>query len=267
MRVDFYERLKVHKLDPKVEYKRIYELFNENVLPHESICDMVSSSIELFPKSFRGRALSIEDFDETYGFDFSSINVFCDEDNLICYCEYVINLCEMLTEHGTILLNETWDYAIERLKEIVYSCMEEMHLMPVKKEEIIIFVQKDQAVTSVSELINKGLSYHLLEYNHHSLKGNLEKKKIILKLLADDIEPQRGLLNNINKSLSSKLFQMLQKFVRHNNDENEFIKNLSNEETEVYYDDIYQMWLLAKLEIDNLERKERVKLALQQINA
>jgi hypothetical protein len=59
---------------------------------------------------------------------------------------------------------------------------------------------------------------------------------------------------------------MLQWFVRHNNEENPYIKSLSKEELENIYDDIYQMWLLAKLEIDNLERKNRVVEILKKAN-
>jgi len=32
------------------------------------------------------------------------------------------------------------------------------------------------------------------------------------------------------------------------------------------YDDIYQMWLIAKLGIDNIERKKRVEAVLKKIN-
>ena len=85
--------------------------------------------------------------------------------------------------------------------------------------------------------------------------------------MADDIEPQRKILNGINKTLADNLFQMLQKFVRHNNEDNPYIKSLSPVELEACYDDIYQMWLLAKLEIDNLERKKRVEATLQKINS
>lgn len=60
---------------------------------------------------------------------------------------------------------------------------------------------------------------------------------------------------------------MLQKFVRHNNKSNHFIRAMSNEETEECYDDIYQMWLLAILELDNVERKQRVEKTLEKINA
>ena len=130
-----------------------------------------------------------------------------------------------------------------------------------------ILVPRKQESIAVAEIADKKIAYSILEYNHHSLKGNLEKKKAILKLMADDIEPQRKVLNGINKTLADNLFQMFQKFVRHNNEDNWFIKNLSKENLEMCYDDIYQMWLLAKLEIDNLERKKRVEFVLQNINA
>ena len=95
----------------------------------------------------------------------------------------------------------------------------------------------------------------------------MQRKKTILKFLADDIEPERNKLRGINRTLEGNLFQMLQKFVRHNNEENPYIKGLSPDELEACYDDIYQMWLLAKLEIDNLERKKRVEEVLKNINA
>ena len=129
-----------------------------------------------------------------------------------------------------------------------------------------ILIPRKQESLAVAEIVDEKLAYSVLEYNHHSLKGNLEKKKAILKLMADDIEPQRKILNGINKTLSDNLVQMLQKFVRHNNEDNPYIKRLSPDALESCYDDIYQMWLLAKLEIDNLERKKRVEIVLQNIN-
>ena len=89
----------------------------------------------------------------------------------------------------------------------------------------------------------------------------------ILKLAADDIELERNKLRGINRTLESNLFQMLQKFVRHNNEENPYIKGLSSDELETCYDDIYQMWLLAKMEIDQVERNKRMKIILEAVNA
>ena len=85
-------------------------------------------------------------------------------------------------------------------------------------------------------------------------------------MLADEIEPRRSELKSSPGSVESELFQMLQKFVRHNNRENPVIAAMKPEELEAAYDDIYQMWLLAVLELDNVERKKRAKELLGKIN-
>ena len=140
-------------------------------------------------------------------------------------------------------------------------------MVAVKKDGITIFVQKDPTVIAAAELVDDSLAYDVKSYIHRQTKGNLERKKTILKFLADEIEPKRKILNANNLSgLGDLLFQMLQKFARHNNEENERISNMNAEELESCYDDTYQLWLLAMLEIDNIERKRRVKKLLGEIN-
>jgi hypothetical protein len=132
--------------------------------------------------------------------------------------------------------------------------------------DVSILIPKDAAVISVAEIADTNTANMVLEYNHHALKGNLTKKKTILKFLADDMEPQKKLLTSINNTLYNNLFQMFHKFIRHNNDDNPTISAMTNEEIETCYDDMYQMWLLAKLEIDNLERKKRVESVIKKLN-
>jgi hypothetical protein len=74
--------------------------------------------------------------------------------------------------------------------------------------------------------------------------------------MAADIEPQKNKLLDIDKDFGSQLFRLLNNFIRHNHDEKEYIVNLSKMELEEIYDDTYQMWLLAKLRLDNIERKK-----------
>ena len=69
----------------------------------------------------------------------------------------------------------------------------------------------------------------------------------------------------INNSFSVKLFRMLNAFVRHNNDDNEYIMGLSKEELESIYDDIYQMWLLAKLQLDYYSYKDRIDRIINEL--
>ena len=210
---------------------------------------------------FRGTCLSLKDFNESYGFNFEPNPKQFDINYLIIFCEYTYNLI--------IYLCEGYGYSYKHLyMQQMWMVLDLVDYEFIRDDASVnILIPRKQESLAVAEIVDEKLAYSVLEYNHHSLKGNLEKKKAILKLMADDIEPQRKILNGINKTLADNLFQMFQKFVRHNNEDNPYIKGLSKKELESCYDDIYQMWLLAKLEIDNLERKKRVEETLKQINS
>lgn len=128
-----------------------------------------------------------------------------------------------------------------------------------------IYVEKSPAARAVaeSELIPDSLSYKIIEYNHHSLKGKLEKKKSILLQLAKLLEEKRRILKESNQSLEKDLFFLFNNLnIRHNNINTEdpakykqFIAQMSPEEMEKWYDEIYQMCLLAFLQIEHSDRK------------
>lgn len=269
-RINMYDIINGLKFDVVKEYARIWTLFNtaDRVGPRAvSLAEQLSASMQFFPNSFKHRAITLDDFNDVFGFKFNPPNESVTEDELISYCEYVVTLCDHLWVYSEDCLEEDSDDLREDLFQTIESCMDELGLMPAKRDNITIFVNKDPTVTAVAEMVDESLSYDVKSYIHKQTKGNLQRKKTILKFLADDIEPKRKTLNGINKTLADNLFQMLQKFVRHNNEDNPYIKGLSPDELEACYDDIYQMWLLAKLEIDNLERKKRVEETLKQINA
>lgn len=269
VRSNMYDVIKGRKFDVAREYARIWDLFNsaDNIGPRVTpLINLIDGNMQFFPDSFKSRALSLDDFNDTYGFRFNSPNASVTVDELISYCEYVVTLCDHLWKYASISLDEDSEYLKGDLYQTVEGCMDELGLIAIKKDEITIFVDKDPAVIAVAELVDESLAYDVKAFIHKQTKGDLQKKKTILKFLADDIEPQRNMLNGINKTFAGNLFQMLQKFVRHNNADNAYISGLSPKEIEDCYDDIYQMWLLAKLEIDNIERKKRVEAVLKKIN-
>lgn len=59
--------------------------------------------------------------------------------------------------------------------------------------------------------------------------------------------------------------------IRHNNkegsDRKELIANMSDEELEHWYDELYQLLLFCVLAKDNKERKEKIHAFLAEINA
>lgn len=292
-RKNIYEILSEGKIDILGEYSRIYQQFYQDKFLYEhgtsyTVKELVDKKYRNLDKRLIGRTLSINDFDFSYKYHFCTPeqqrevinsyenkgNEFVIMDDLISLLEYVYNFTHYLiqtvkTDYPMLYANIRYRTEFRQLNNVIeniVSCANDLGLEGIAKDGLLIFVAKTPEALAVAEFTNENLSYKLLEYNHYRLRGELTTKLGILKLMADDIEPQRKILNGINKTLAGDLFQMLQKFVRHNNEDNPYIKSLSPKEIEDCYDDIYQMWLLAKLEIDNLERKKRVEFTLQKIN-
>ena len=101
---------------------------------------------------------------------------------------------------------------------------------------------------------------------HHTENVTEPKKRGILLALADKLESRRNKLKGRNTSLETDLFFLFNKLnIRHNNQDSEgqnyipLVADMGAEEIEKWYDDIYQMCLLAFLELDHLDRKNRVK--------
>ena len=133
-------------------------------------------------------------------------------------------------------------------------------------EEKVIITEKSAQVTAVAEIVNEDLVKPVIEYNHHTLKGNIEAKKDILLKLYEPLEPERKKMKQVGLKLEGDLFDMFNKFnLRHNNvteSGNYYIQKIANmpiEELEDWYDEIYQMCLLCILELDHIERKKKIK--------
>ena len=130
-----------------------------------------------------------------------------------------------------------------------------------------IFVEKNSAVTAVaeSELIPQESSYKVISYNHHSMKGEIEEKKSIILQLAGLLEGKKPVLHKINPSLESDLFYLFNNLnLRHNNCDptdkgkyKPFVEKMNKNDLEKWYDETYQMCLLAFMEIEQAERKPK----------
>lgn len=272
-RRNFYEILNETPLNLQAEYERIYKLFYEGTDSYRSIDDVIEYAFESLPEHLIGRTISLADFNKTYNFAFPD-TIFTDPgmpfspvDDLLIFCEYIWNFCVGLLEHAMHTLDEDEYNSILHLQKMIIACMDDLKQMLAKRGELYIFVPKDPVVISVAEIVEKDIAVSILEYHHHSLKGDLAKKKAILKLMADDIEGDRQKLRNINRTLETQLFQLLNKFVRHDQAQTPYIGTMNPLEIEECYDDIYQMWLLARLEIDHYaDRKDRIAGLIEKLN-
>lgn len=149
-----------------------------------------------------------------------------------------------------------------------------VHSLPNVVHDDTIFVEKDPAAIAVAEgeFIPESLSYRLISYNHYSMKGNLAEKKTTLLDLANLLEPQRTILERIDKTFSSDLFYTFNNFhIRHNNIDQLGTKykkpvgDLSDEQLEYWYDEVYQMCLLAFMRLEHIDRKKKFDSLKSQI--
>jgi hypothetical protein len=267
VRRNIYDILKSAEIDLLREYSRLYEQFYNTPLDsyycrYNSIALAVENNFILLDKQLIGRCISLEDFDDYYGFYFEEQPRDFDVYLLINFAEYILMFCIALRS----IVEFSMMQPIMLLIQNIFSCMEDIGYTSIEKDSFTLFVEKNPAAISVAEITEPKSSYSVLEYNHHRLRGNLSKKKVILKHMADDIELRRNELNRINKAFTSDFFQLLNKFIRHDTSENDQISKMTEYELETVYDDIYQMWLLAKLQLDHIERKERVSSLLKDIN-
>ena len=84
-----------------------------------------------------------------------------------------------------------------------------------------------------------------------------------MQQLASILEAKRKELNQADKKLESNLFYAFNNLnIRHNNVDSElkgkykaYVAQMSNDELEKWYDETYQMCLLAFLQIENLDQK------------
>lgn len=136
-----------------------------------------------------------------------------------------------------------------------------------ENDEKVLIVEKDAAVTAVAEIIGENLSYEVIKYNHYTLKGDLAAKKSLLIKFCNVLERKRTKLKESNAQLEDGIFFLANNMnIRHNNttqEENnksyiEHVAKMPKEELENWYDELYQMMLLAFLQLDNIDRMKKV---------
>lgn len=273
MRRNFAQILKDAKIDVKVEYQKLYGMLYDRSIQVSntswiSAYDEFSTYFIAF--HFRGTCLSLDEFNNLHGFHFEKDPTNFNIDHLISLCEYIENL---LMAYQCVPLSYPYGYGNMPTKLInvqfylqqISQVIEKIGYMQAEQNGLTIFVEKDPAAIAVaeSEFIPESLSYRLISYNHYSMKGNLAEKKATLLDLANLLEPQRINLERIDKTFARDLFYAFNNFhIRHNNADPQSPKfkkpigDLAKEQLEFWYDEVYQMCLLAILRLEHADRKK-----------
>ena len=268
MRRNFAEVLKNGKIDIKKEYSKLYELFyGKDSRDDHSLAELISMNFNTI--HFRGTCLDLDDFNQQYGFNFVEQPQNFNIDYLVSFCEYVYNFVAAFQDpfffdgSGRI-------FFFQHIQKVIDA----IGYMHSSDDGFTIFVEKNPAAISVSEIVPKEISYKVISYNHHTYKGDLESKREILVKLAYVLEPKESALASIDNQFKSDLFYLLNTLgLRHNNLDPEgkqykaFVANMTKEELEHWYDETYQMCLLAFLRIEHIERKIAINELKKKVEA
>ena len=176
---------------------------------------------------------------------------------------------EEVRDHTSLI--DQYDKLRER---ILYSLDKTNHEWKTLQDDNIIIVEKNVYASEVSQIVSETNiedAIKVLEYNHFSNKGNIQRKKEILISLANYLEPLRDELNafeelkEVMKVNGKKIIAVEQLFgmynnlgLRHNNDK-QYHLNMNDEELEQWYDDIYTSTLFVILSMDESRILSKLK--------
>lgn len=276
-RKDIFKILE-EKYDIEKEFKIVIGLFFHPTLKLHTN-QQVSIEVALDKAYFyawkqRGCCINSEDMRNRLGLDTFILEegVECDLEFKIQYLEYICNLINLSnTKLSYPDFQKTKEYLIlEQNVDILLSHLNYEKVI-FKEEEKVILVPKDPAATAVAEISSKDVAFAILKYHHASLKGQVEEKRKLLRSIANEYEPLLNKPIDGFKEYFDKATNMLNNMnIRHNNKSGKYKKELvaqmSDEELESWYDELYQLLLFCVLIKDNKERKDKVDDLLKRIN-
>lgn len=214
--------------------------------------------------------ITLNEFVNLYSFNSWKNKGRCiDLDDFLTFIEIIYNFYYMSKNYMKFFNNRfKFNTEMHQLKDLMDICLSDYNYSAFynKEKEQVIVVEDNPEAVSVAENLEPEIAFDVIRYNHHTLKGDIKTKKHILTIMGSELEPKRKQLKPINGDLEDAIFFILNNAnIRHNNisetDKNyrKFIANMSDVELEELYDELYEMMLLANLELENTERMPKMK--------
>jgi len=268
-RQNYFDILNRMEFDPQRELKNLMDLLEmernfKRSYYETSLNSAISDNFLDYPNrsTFTSYSQMVE---------FVGLNIYNITEQLFAFSEFLVdifcNLAEKFTEEESEFVQIIFDN-ITRFLEL------SNHELITLENGAKIIVEKNVYASEVSQIVSETSiedAIKILEYNHFSNKGNIQRKKEILIALANYLEPFRRELNyseelkdimkvNNQKVIAfEKLFEMYNNFgLRHNNS-NQYHLDLADDELEQWYDDIYTSTLFVILSIDESRILSKLK--------
>lgn len=257
-RKNLFELISGNNVNIKIEYMRIYALFENRKINGYTLLEKVKERFLLW--EHRGRYISAGEmmiyFDITHEEMEKNINM----QKLLLYLEFVYNMLKLLD--GAISIREF--QIVNTLIENINTLLDDLNYEMKNKKGQNIICEKDNLATAIAET-KPEISNEVIEYRRFSMRGNIETKRLILKVLIDKIEPLKKKFKGSNFSNYIEDIGALANNlnIRHNNEDGknkkEYLINMTKEEIEEWYDIMYDM-ILGIFELEKyLDNKEKIK--------
>ena len=268
-RQNYFDILNRMEFDPQRELKNLVDLLEmeknfKSIYYETSLNSAISNNFLDYPNrsTFTSYSKMME---------FIGANIYNTTEQLFVFSEFLVdifcNLAEKFTEEESEFIQIIFDN-IKRFLEL------SNHELITLDNGNKIIVEKNVYASEASQIVSETSieeAIKVLEYNHFSNKGNIQRKKEILIALATYLEPFRRELNNSEELKDilkvnnqkviafEKLFEMYNNFgLRHNNS-NQYHLDLADDELELWYDDIYTSTLFVILSMDQSRILSKLK--------
>ena len=285
----FFERME-REIDWRHEYEKVEEMVcNERITSsgtqlHFSLNRWISDNFLSW--SDRRNYSSFNELRKALGFEIGLLTPghFSAEDkfrpftmtDFFLYAEMLTNIVYSLlrakrtpSEYGFINQEDIIEGWMEKISHIFnYDVEKAGFCFNVLSGKTIIIIQKDAAASVVADHEPAGIADNIIEYNHYTIKGDIPRKKELLKAIADALEPRRKDLKGLNVTLENDFFHLVNSCnIRHNNTDPADLQKykpgfaaFTNEEKENAYDLIYEESLMYFMTLEQLERKKDIDI-------
>lgn len=261
------------KVDAAGDIKRIITIFENE----ETIFNINYYTIKQYVQKYsflnwkhRNHAINLDDYLTMVGYTNLKKTAYTNEESMLTLIELIYNFWYLVLQDIAIVKNKIKPFGnYYHIKDIMDDLLAQYNYVAYldKIENRILIIEDKSEVTSAAEILPSALAIDVIKYNHRSLKGEINLKKNILTSLGAELEPKRKSLQVYNKQLSEDIFFLLNNInIRHNNCDKdnksyykEFVSKMNKSELEKWYDELYQMILLAFLLLDNIERTKKIK--------
>ena len=277
--MSFFEKYIAKELDFSEEIDNIETLLLKPDDDYYSIYSQIDEDFLLCDKNLRRTAISLEDFKNKTGIQYIINKIkgryIISFDEFIEYIEFVKTL---LNEFNCLTAEYRFNLKyVKAINENIETILDKINfqIIYIKISGSSYFarcVEKDYKVSQSAELIdNENLAEKIYMYNHHSLKGNIYEKAIILSRLYMHYEKNlKKEIKNINSTLDNEITEISNKLkIRHDkpkSKENIVVGNMTNEELEYWYDQVYALYLRDIILVENLKIKPDLEKLRKRLN-